>query len=91
MCDTRRVETKEHPMNTKCTRYLVRGSVRGTISTNHRTISGAVRSCERDRKQCAMLGGGAYSDAGIERVDGEPLTQDELEEIERIEDMLRGY
>ena len=78
-------------MNTKCTRYIVRGAVRGTISTNHRTLSGAVRSCELDRKQCARLGGGAYSDAGIERVDGEPLTQEELEEIERIEDMLRGY
>ena len=78
-------------MNTpKCTRYVVRGSVRGTISTNHRTLSGAVRSMRRDCRQCADLGGGSYSDACIERSDGEPLTEAECEEIERIEDALRG-
>ena len=77
-------------MKTKCTRYVVRGSVRGTISTNHRTLSAAVRSMRRDCRQCAGLGGGSYSDACIERADGEPLTDDECEEIERIEDALRG-
>ena len=75
----------------KCIRYDVRGSVRGTISTNHRTLSGAVRSAERDRNQCAALGGGEYSDACVERADGEPLTEAECEEIERIEDARRGY
>ena len=78
-------------MKTKCTRYDVRGSVRGTISTNHRTLSAAVRSMRRDCRQCASLGGGSYSDVGIERADGEPLTEAEYEEIERIEDTLRGY
>ena len=76
-------------MKTHSIRYLVRGSVRGTISTNHRTLYGAVRSCERDRNQCARLSGGAYSDAYVEHADGSPLSEDELEEIERIEDMLR--
>ena len=75
----------------KCIRYDVRGSVRGLISTNHRTLSGAVRSAERDRNQCATLGDGNYSDACVERADGEPLTDAECEEIERSEDALRGY
>ena len=78
-------------MKTHCIRYVVRGSVRGTISTNHRTLSAAVRSMRRDCRQCASLGGGSYSDAYIERTDGEPLTDAECEEIERIEDALRGY
>ena len=77
-------------MKTKCARYDVRGSVRGTISTNHRTLSAAVRSMRRDCRQCASLGGGSYSDASIERSDGEPLTDAEYEEIARIEDALRG-
>ena len=75
----------------KCIRYDVRGSVRGTISTNHRTLSAAVRSMRRDCRACSSLGGGSYSDACIERADGEPLTEAECEEIERIEDALRGY
>lgn len=78
-------------MKTKCTRYDVRGSVRGTISTNHRTLSAAVRSMRRDCRQCASIGGGSYSDACIERTDGEPLTDAEYEEIARIEDALRCY
>ena len=78
-------------MKTKCIRYTVRGSVRGTISTNHRTLSAAVRSMRRDCRQCASLGGGSYSDACVERSDGEPLTEAEYEEIARIEDALRGY
>ena len=77
-------------MKTHCTCYDVRGSVRGTISTNHRTLSAAVRSMRRDCRQCAGLGGGSYSDACIERADGEPLTDAEYEEIARIEDALRG-
>ena len=75
-------------MKTHCIRYDVRGSVRGTISTNHRTLSAAVRSMRRDCRQCAGLGGGSYSDACIERADGEPLTDVEYEEIARIEDAL---
>ena len=77
-------------MKTHCIRYVVRGSVRGTISTNHRTLSAAVRSMRKDCRSCAGLGGGSYSDACIERADGEPLTEAECEEIERLEDTLRG-
>lgn len=70
----------------KCIRYDVRGSVRGTISANHRTLSGAVRSMRRDCRQCARLAGGSYSDAQIERSDGEPLTDDELDTIADLTD-----
>ena len=73
-------------MKTKCTRYDVRGSVRGTISTNHRALSAAVRSMRRDCRQCASLGGGSYSDVGIERSDGEPLTDAELDTIADLTD-----
>lgn len=44
--------------------YVVRGNVRGTISY-HRTISGAVRARNRDRRYCRRLGGGAYSDVVV--------------------------
>lgn len=74
-------------MNTKATRYCVRGSVRGTISANHRTLSGALRSELRDAAQCRACGGGAYSDASVRREDGEPLTEDELDRL----DALRGF
>ena len=74
---------------TKCIRYTVRGSVRGTISTNHRTLSAAVRSMRRDCRQCASLGGGSYSDASIERSDGEPLTEAELDMIADLNDSTR--
>ena len=76
-------------MKTKCTRYVVRGSVRGTISTNHRTLSAAVRSMLRDCRQCSSLGGGSYSDARIERSDGEPLTDDELDAISDLTESTR--
>ena len=73
-------------MKTQCTRYDVRGSVRGTISTNHRTLSAAVRSMRRDWRQCSSLGGGSYSDACIERADGEPMTEAELDTISDLTD-----
>lgn len=73
-------------MQTKCTSYDVRGSVRGTISTNHRTLSAAVRSMRTDCRSCASLGGGSYSDACIERSDGEPLTEAELDTISDLTD-----
>jgi len=73
----------------KTTRYNVSGSVRGTISTNHRTLSGAVWSMLRDVRRCASLGGGAYSDACVKRADGEPLSDEEHDEIASIKDSLR--
>ena len=62
------------------TKYIVSGSVRGTIS-QHNTISGAYRSMRRDQKSCKRLGGGAYSDVSISRADGSDLSEDESEEI----------
>jgi hypothetical protein len=51
--------------------FLVRGSVRGKVSSNHRTLSGAVRSMLRDRRSCGRLGGGSYSDAEVyAQIDG---------------------
>ena len=73
-------------MKTHRTRYDVRGPIRGTISKNHRALSGAVRSMLRDCRQCSSLGGGSYSDARIERSDGEPLTEAELDMIADITD-----
>lgn len=66
-------------------KYIVKGSVRGTIS-RHNTISGAYRSMRKDQKSCARLGGGAYSDVDIERADGEPLTESEVDEIRSLSD-----
>jgi len=62
--------------------YAVRGSVRGLIS-RHRTIASALASCQRDKLDCWRLGGGAYSDAQVERIDGEQLSDGELREMER--------
>jgi hypothetical protein len=53
-------------------KFLVRGSVRGKISDNHRTLSGAVRSMMKDHRSCGRLGGGSYSDARVyARLDGQ--------------------
>lgn len=64
--------------------YRVRGSVRGVISTGHRTISGAVASALRDERQVGRLGGGAYSDAQVEREDGQPLNDEEVTELQNL-------
>jgi hypothetical protein len=44
--------------------YIVKGSVRGKIS-NHKKLHSAITSLLRDRKECASLGNGSYSDAEI--------------------------
>jgi len=74
--------------NKKMSKYIVKGSVRGTISS-HRTIFGAFLSMRKDQKACASLGGGAYSDVEIEREDGSDLTSDETDEIETLQDQER--
>ena len=43
---------------------IVYGSVRGLISA-HREAGPARRSLRRDRRHCARLGGGAYSDGAV--------------------------
>lgn len=65
----------------KTPRYIVRGSVRGTIS-RHNKLSAAIRSLRADQKRCESLRGGAYySDCKILRGDGEPLSEDEQNEV----------
>lgn len=44
--------------------YIVYGSVRGLVS-EHRLLSAARRSAEKDGRDCSSLGGGAYSDAAV--------------------------
>lgn len=61
-------------------KYSVEGSIRGVIS-RHRKLSAAVKSMRKDHGDCYALGGGAYSDVDIVRLDGEPLSDEELEEI----------
>jgi hypothetical protein len=58
-------------------RYTCIGSVRGCCGVAHRTLEGAAAHCERDQRACASLGGGAYSDRRVQRLDGAPLTDDE--------------
>ena len=62
--------------------YIVRGAVRGVIS-QHLTFGAAIRSLQKDQRECGNLGGGAYSDAEIERADGYPLTDDQHDETLR--------
>ncbi len=66
------------------TKYIVTGSVRGTIS-RHAKLSAAIRSMQKDQRDCRSLGGGAYSDVSIEREDGEDLSDAEIEEIQSAE------
>ncbi len=65
-------------------KYIVTGSVRGTIS-RHNTLCAAIRSMRKDQRDCRSIGGGAYSDVSIERADGEDLTDSEIEEIQSAE------
>lgn len=67
------------------TKYIVKGSVRGTIS-RHTKLSAAIRSMLKDERQCASLGGGAYSDVSIFREDGEDLSESEIDEIDEARD-----
>lgn len=62
-------------------KYEARGSVRGSCGHGHRTIKAAEECAMRDRLACAKLGGGAYSDRIVCRVGGEPLNQQEIEEL----------
>lgn len=52
---------RDRPM----TRYTTKGSVRGQCGHMHRTIDSADRCAAKDRRDCAGLGGGAYSDREV--------------------------
>jgi hypothetical protein len=53
--------------------YVVAGPVRGQVYSGH-SLSAAVRAVRIDRRQCASLGGGSYSDATIE-LDGREMRE----------------
>lgn len=77
-------------------RYRASGSVRGDCKHAHRTISGALDCVMRDRKRCAALGGGSYSDRSVMRIHpvaadaSEPLSEPEARELELAEEVLSG-
>jgi len=48
--------------------YIVYGSVRGLVG-RHKSIDAARLRADRDRRDCASLGGGAYSDVSVYRWD----------------------
>jgi hypothetical protein len=58
--------------------YTCTGSVRGECGKKHRTIGAAVACCNRDGVACGRHGG--YSDRHVCRVDGQPMSHEELDE-----------
>jgi len=44
------------------THYTAHGPVRGSCGHAHKTLAAARKCAARDRRACARLGGGAYSD-----------------------------
>lgn len=67
------------------TTYEAVGGVRGSCGHKHRTIAAAEMCRRRDSNACASLGGGAYSDREVRRVDGEPLSDAEMRQLEDAE------
>lgn len=65
--------------------YTTTGSVRGCCGHHHLTLKAAFDCLERDKRACAKLGGGAYSDRIITRRDGRPFNDDERREIDWLE------
>ncbi len=53
------------------TTYETEGDVRGNCGHQHRTLDGALRCLELDRRGCASQGG--YSDRHVVRSDGQPV------------------
>ena len=62
--------------------YTTDGSVRGTCGHVHKTIASAMQCLQRDRNSCGRLGGGAYSDRDIVRLDGGELTGDDIDALD---------
>lgn len=65
-------------------RYEARGDVRGGCGHRHRSIETALRCADRDHRECSKLGGGSYSDRGVRREGNQPLTDDEVEDLELL-------
>lgn len=72
----------------KQTTYHAIGSVRGACGHLHRTITAAARCKQRDMDACGRLGGGAYSDRQVARIDGEPLSESEIDYLHAIHDEM---
>lgn len=62
--------------------YSTTGSVRGCCGHKHRTIDSAVTCIEKDSAGCARQGG--YSDRYVIRHDGSALSEEEQDEVDRI-------
>lgn len=59
--------------------YTTTGSVRGSCGHSHKSLETAAKCLRRDREGCCSQGG--YSDRSVVRIDGEPLTDDEQDEV----------
>jgi len=71
--------------------YHANGSVRGSCGHQHKSAAAAERCRQRDADACGRLGGGAYSDRKVERLDGRPLSQSEMAEIEAVQSERDGW
>lgn len=69
--------TSKTTKSTATITYTTRGAVRGCCGHRHRSLRAAARCCYRDLLDCERQGG--YSDRMVERLDGEPLTDEEHE------------
>ena len=67
--------------------WTARGSVRGSCRHQHRTMGTAARCAARDQRDCASLGGGAYSDRVVVHVvDGHAadLSDDQMRALDDL-------
>lgn len=73
---------------TNMTTYTTTGEVRGECGHTHRTYAAALACVSRDRRDCASLGGGAYSDRHVVEIDGSTDERQESDEehAERLTD-----
>jgi hypothetical protein len=72
--------------------YEARGRVRGSCGHRHRSILTACKCVNQDYRACRKLGGGAYSDRVVRRLDGEPLSEaEDTEVVEVYYHLERGY
>ena len=78
-------------MTATTTYYTASGSVRGDCGHKHETAGDAWKCCHRDQTQCGNLGGGAYSDRGVVRADGEPLTEADIRSMDKAQERVYGY
>ena len=65
--------------------YTTHGSVRGGCGHQYQSIALANACADRDRRHCGSLGGGAYSDRGVTRGNGDALDDQERDELADVE------